>query len=106
MTLTGGSITNGTLSSSGVFDVQAGSIDASLAGSGALTKIGTGTLTLSGTNTYTGGTTINAGTVVVTNNSAVSSGAVTLDGGLFQAGANGACLHQRIPARRHVGQHH
>jgi fibronectin-binding autotransporter adhesin len=51
------------------------SITSALAGSGALTKTGTGTLLLTGTNTYSGGTTINAGTVVV--NSASSLGALS-----------------------------
>ena len=36
------------------------------AGTGSLTKAGTGTLTLTGTNTYTGGTTVNAGTLATT----------------------------------------
>ena len=51
----------------------------------ALTKIGSGTLTLSGVNTYSGGTVITAGTLQVTNSSSVGSGAVTMDGGTFQA---------------------
>jgi fibronectin-binding autotransporter adhesin len=49
-------------------------------GTGQLTKVGTGTLTLSGNNTYTGGTTISGGTVVVGNQNAFGAkagGAVT-----------------------------
>ena len=42
-------------------------------GVGALTKVGTGTLTLSGTNTYSGGTTITAGTLQLGNNTATGS---------------------------------
>ncbi|WP_458158836.1 autotransporter outer membrane beta-barrel domain-containing protein [Bradyrhizobium sp. 18BD] len=52
---------------------------------GSLVKIGTGTLTLTAANTYTGGTTISDGILQVGDNSAVGTGAVTLDGGLFQA---------------------
>ena len=39
----------------------------------ALTKSGTGTLTLTGTNTYTGGTTISAGTLQLGNATATGS---------------------------------
>ena len=53
-------------------------------GSGKVTKVGTGTLTLSGTNTYTGATTVSAGTLFVTgsltSNVTVSDNA-TLGGG-------------------------
>jgi autotransporter-associated beta strand protein len=52
--------------------------------------LGNSLLTLSGTNTYSGGTTISSfGTLQVTNNSSVGTGTVTLQDGLFQAGADG-----------------
>lgn len=69
----------GTISGSGsvtalFFNVTNGLINNSLAGGGALTKRGVGTVTLSGANSYTGGTTINDGTLVVSNSSALGSG--------------------------------
>ncbi len=42
-------------------------------GSGALTKAGTGTLTLSGANTYTGATTVSAGTLIAANDTALGT---------------------------------
>jgi autotransporter-associated beta strand protein len=58
----------------------------SLAGSGSLSMNGSGSLTLGTANSYTGGTFVNAGTLMVTNDSALgaSSGALTLAGGTIQ----------------------
>ncbi|MBR1221841.1 autotransporter domain-containing protein [Bradyrhizobium sp. U87765 SZCCT0131] len=51
-------------------------------GQSALTKSGSGTLTLSGANTFSGGTTINEGsTLVVGNSQALGSGTLALNGG-------------------------
>jgi autotransporter-associated beta strand protein len=60
-----------------------------ISGPGQVQQIGPGTTILTANNTYTGGTIVSAGTLQVTNNNSVGTGAVTLNGGIFQAGANG-----------------
>jgi autotransporter-associated beta strand protein len=52
-----------------------------IAGSGALTKNGTGKVTISTANTYSGGTTLNSGTLVINNAAAIGTGALTIAGG-------------------------
>ncbi len=72
---TGGLNTNTTYS--GVVQDGAG-------GTFALVKNGTGFQTLSGTNSYTGGTTLNAGTLAAGSTKAFGSGNVTVTGGTLQ----------------------
>lgn len=48
-----------------------------ISGSGSVVQLGSGTLLLSGSNTYSGGTAISAGTLQVTENFSLGSGAVT-----------------------------
>ena len=56
---------------------------------GALTKNGSGTLTLNAFNEYTGGTTVNAGTLVLGNaTDTLANAAVTVNGGTLSLGAN------------------
>ncbi|MGW1028729.1 phosphatase PAP2 family protein [Streptomyces sp. NPDC002577] len=50
-------------------------------GPGSLTKLGTGTLTLTGTNRYTGGTSVQAGTLVAASQDALGTGDVQVRGG-------------------------
>src|SRR5262249_13554780 len=51
-----------------------------------LTKLGAGTLSLSGMNTFSGGVTVNNGKLVVASNSAVGTGALTINGGAVDLG--------------------
>lgn len=58
------------------------SVSASITGSGfSLTKSGAGTLALSGNNTYSGGTTVNAGTIAANSATALGTGITTINSG-------------------------
>ncbi len=57
-----------------------------ISGFGSLTKVGDGTLTLLGNNCYTGGTVINAGTMVAGNSNALGTGDVSLTAGTLDIG--------------------
>jgi outer membrane autotransporter protein len=59
----------------------ASSLTGVISGVGALTKDGAGELTLTGTNTYSGGTTIENGTLMVGSPQALGAGNVTVKGG-------------------------
>lgn len=90
---TGGSVTTNrnftlTAATTNTIDVVNALTNLSITGAstnttGALTKIGSGTLTLGGANLYTGLTTVNAGTLAAGVNNALSSGAVTVNGGVY-----------------------
>ncbi|MDI9853845.1 autotransporter domain-containing protein [Comamonas sp. 17RB] len=63
-----------------------------ISGSGTVSKTGAGVLTLSATNTYSGGTSINAGTLVAANNSALGTGHVTVGNAAALEVASGTTL--------------
>jgi autotransporter-associated beta strand protein len=78
-TMSGGAMDHGTLNAT-AFNVQAGTIDSILAGPGALTKTGAGTVTLNAVNTYAAPTTVNGGLLSV-NGSIASSSLTTVNSG-------------------------
>jgi len=98
--------TGGTIDTNG-YDLAIAGV---LSGTGSLTKIGIGTLTLTGANSYTGGTTVSAGTLAgntttlqgnITNNAAVEfaqasdgtySGNISGSGSLTKTGAGNLTL--------------
>jgi T5SS/PEP-CTERM-associated repeat protein/autotransporter-associated beta strand protein len=59
-------------------------------GTGAVNKVGSGTLILSAANTYTGGTTVGAGTLTLSggNNRLATTGGITVAGGVLDLGGN------------------
>jgi autotransporter-associated beta strand protein len=77
LTLDTGTLTNGTLAAAAFFLTNAGTVAASLAGSGTVTKSGSGTTVLSRENTHTGGTILQAGTLALGANGALGVGSVT-----------------------------
>ena len=81
LTLASGTIQNGTLNATG-YAVQSGTISAVLGGTGGLTKTGAGIVTLSAANTYTGATDVQAGTLRLGIDNALSaSTALTVETG-------------------------
>ena len=72
-----------------------------LVGSGGLTKLGAGTLTLDGANSYKGGTNVNAGTLIARVDGATSANAL----GTVRRGHRRR-LHPPDQRRDHVGGHH
>jgi autotransporter-associated beta strand protein len=83
VTISGGTLNNGTLSKSGGnFDLQAGAVYASLAGTAGLIKSTTKEAALNGANSYTGGTMISNGTLYVGSSGTLgdAGGDVTVSG--------------------------
>jgi fibronectin-binding autotransporter adhesin len=68
-----------------------------ISGSGALTKIGSGTLFLAGANTYAGGTFLDEGTLGIASNGALGAGALAMQPGtILQFEAGGLTLPNAI----------
>ncbi|MHA7775783.1 autotransporter-associated beta strand repeat-containing protein [Roseibium sp. M-1] len=80
-----------TLASGGIIDTNGfdTTLASAIVGSGGLSKIGEGVLTLTGSNTYSGGTTISGGVLAASSDASLgdASGGLTLDGGTLQFGA-------------------
>lgn len=86
-TLTGSGVVTNTAGILTVGGSGSGTFSGVIAGGGGLTKAGDGTLTLSGANTHTGGTILDAGTLVLGNNNRLAdAGSVTINGGVFDLG--------------------
>ena len=88
VTLSGGAIQNGTLSSTGSFALATDAASALLDGSGGVIKMGIGTVTLSGADTDTGDTTVNDGTRQLSGSGTLgsASGMTAVMGGTLELG--------------------
>ena len=88
------------LNSSGIVDTLTNTLNlpGTISGAGALTKIGSGILTLSGSNNYSGGTILDAGTVQITNNASLGVGTLTFNaaGTTLQATTDGLSISNPI----------
>ena len=93
-----GTIQNGTLSAASLVGTNTSgnaSVSAVLGGSGTVAMNGAGgTLTLSGANSYTGGTTVNAGTLALSGSGTLggASASVNVAGGVLDLGATSQIL--------------
>jgi fibronectin-binding autotransporter adhesin len=91
VTFTGGVVQNGTLAANGTaFLGEAGTVNAVLEGTMGLRKIGTGVLTLSNVNTYSGGTTVEEGSLLLVggDDRLFAGGDLNLQGGVLDLGGN------------------
>lgn len=97
--LTSGGMTAGSIEGAGNYVLGAntlttGSLNSStqvggvISGTGGLSKVGTGTLTLAGTNTYTGATTISAGMLAISGFGSISSSSVVTVDATFDISAS------------------
>jgi len=88
LTLSGGIVNGGfTATFGGASNITESGV---ISGTGAVTKNDSGTLTLSGVNTYSGGSTINGGTVIVSTNSGlgVAGGGATINAATLDIAAS------------------
>ncbi|MEN5297834.1 autotransporter-associated beta strand repeat-containing protein, partial [Brucella sp. TWI559] len=88
-TLSGGMLANDAeINASQAISVSAGQVDGVLNGSAELTKTGSGTVTLTNTNGYTGGTSLNAGTLALSGNGTLGAdtNTTTVSGGTLELG--------------------
>ena len=67
-----------------------------ISGAGTLNVLGTGRLLLSGTNTYTGGTNIQSGSLLVTGDESLGTGALTIGNAKFVTGYDMSSARQMI----------
>ncbi|EAQ6176542.1 fibronectin-binding autotransporter adhesin ShdA [Salmonella enterica] len=79
------SLGTGTIANNGVLQVGEGELKNTLSGTGSLVKIGTGELTLNGDNDYSGGTTIDDGTLIANHADSLGTGAID-NSGVLQVG--------------------
>jgi autotransporter-associated beta strand protein len=83
-----GGLTTATIGVAGGSGTFSGSIFDDIQAHFAIVKTGSGTETFSGANSYTGGTTVNAGALVIAANGALPDGAVSVTGGVLQLAGN------------------